>query len=223
MTTALGCDSLVTLQLTVSPTTFTSLNETICQGSSYLFNGNPLTAAGVYTQNFIATNGCDSTVILNLTTAPTITNQIQETICQGAIYSFDGTDLNTPGVYTATFSTNTGCDSVVTLNLTVSSAITSTLSESICQGASYSFNGNVITTSGIYTGNFITSTGCDSLVTLNLSVVPVLTNDISASICQGASYTFDGNDLTTTGVYTCLLYTSPSPRDRTRSRMPSSA
>ena len=25
------------------------------------------------------------------------------------------------------------------------------------------------------------------------------------------------------GVYTCLLYTSPSPRDRTRSRMPSSA
>ena len=24
-------------------------------------------------------------------------------------------------------------------------------------------------------------------------------------------------------IYTCLLYTSPSPRDRTRSRMPSSA
>ena len=27
----------------------------------------------------------------------------------------------------------------------------------------------------------------------------------------------------TTGQYICLLYTSPSPRDRTRSRMPSSA
>ena len=26
-----------------------------------------------------------------------------------------------------------------------------------------------------------------------------------------------------TGITTCLLYTSPSPRDRTRSRMPSSA
>ena len=25
------------------------------------------------------------------------------------------------------------------------------------------------------------------------------------------------------GIHTCLLYTSPSPRDRTRSRMPSSA
>ena len=27
----------------------------------------------------------------------------------------------------------------------------------------------------------------------------------------------------TVDIYTCLLYTSPSPRDRTRSRMPSSA
>ena len=27
----------------------------------------------------------------------------------------------------------------------------------------------------------------------------------------------------TSNLYTCLLYTSPSPRDRTRSRMPSSA
>ena len=43
-----------------------------------------------------------------------------------------------------------------------------------------------------------------------------------ASILMGknkAQYT-PHNDL---GDYVCLLYTSPSPRDRTRSRMPSSA
>ena len=35
---------------------------------------------------------------------------------------------------------------------------------------------------------------------------------------------YGGNDgLNTVIPYTCLLYTSPSPRDRTRSRMPSSA
>ena len=31
------------------------------------------------------------------------------------------------------------------------------------------------------------------------------------------------NKLNTDQEYSCLLYTSPSPRDRTRSRMPSSA
>ena len=33
----------------------------------------------------------------------------------------------------------------------------------------------------------------------------------------------DGDRMIVEAVYTCLLYTSPSPRDRTRSRMPSSA
>ena len=32
-----------------------------------------------------------------------------------------------------------------------------------------------------------------------------------------------GHDVDIARIYTCLLYTSPSPRDRTRSRMPSSA
>ena len=33
----------------------------------------------------------------------------------------------------------------------------------------------------------------------------------------------DGFDLVQEKIISCLLYTSPSPRDRTRSRMPSSA
>ena len=33
----------------------------------------------------------------------------------------------------------------------------------------------------------------------------------------------DGETVPWAKVYSCLLYTSPSPRDRTRSRMPSSA
>ena len=34
---------------------------------------------------------------------------------------------------------------------------------------------------------------------------------------------FSPNVVINAAAYTCLLYTSPSPRDRTRSRMPSSA
>ena len=33
----------------------------------------------------------------------------------------------------------------------------------------------------------------------------------------------NGKNSTIQAIYACLLYTSPSPRDRTRSRMPSSA
>ena len=44
---------------------------------------------------------------------------------------------------------------------------------------------------------------------------------IILTLCLAIGITMD-NSLASTGV-TCLLYTSPSPRDRTRSRMPSSA
>ena len=36
---------------------------------------------------------------------------------------------------------------------------------------------------------------------------------------KGAKFSWDGSE----GTSTCLLYTSPSPRDRQKSRMPSSA
>ena len=48
-----------------------------------------------------------------------------------------------------------------------------------------------------------------------------------AKLSPPPSFVMFGGDMSYRGymnsVYTCLLYTSPSPRDRTRSRMPSSA
>ena len=56
----------------------------------------------------------------------------------------------------------------------------------------------------------------------NVGTVPVIVSETDASKRQtilGLSIT----NLTDGFLYICLLYTSPSPRDRTRSRMPSSA
>ena len=48
-------------------------------------------------------------------------------------------------------------------------------------------------------------------------------NDNYDGVLTGAIVTSGTVNTSTVGTYTCLLYTSPSPRDRTRSRMPSSA
>ena len=47
--------------------------------------------------------------------------------------------------------------------------------------------------------------------------------DVSISLIEGSKYTFGKIQYLGNSVYTCLLYTSPSPRDRQKSRMPSSA
>ena len=43
------------------------------------------------------------------------------------------------------------------------------------------------------------------------------------AILEGKKFRLAPGDLVVVNPGTCLLYTSPSPRDRTRSRMPSSA
>ena len=72
------------------------------------------------------------------------------------------------------------------------------------------------------------ATGQVILGTVTLAVVALATYVFGARRAYAARYLFPGLFgvalfIVLPLVYTCLLYTSPSPRDRTRSRMPSSA
>jgi hypothetical protein len=196
-----GCDSILTLNLTVKPNTTGTISASICQGQSYLFNGINRTSTGTYLDTLTANGGCDSIVTLNLTVSQPTAGNINATICQGQVYLFNGVNLTSAGTYLDTLVNAAGCDSVLTLNLQVNPIATGSLSASICQGETYLFNGLNIATSGTYTDTLVSANGCDSILTLNLSVKPVTTGSISAAICQGQSYLFNGSNLTTTGTY----------------------
>ncbi len=64
-----GCGNATsqTAILTVNPNTGTTLNQSICNGNSFNFNGNLLTLQGVYYDTLQSSISCDSIVILNLT------------------------------------------------------------------------------------------------------------------------------------------------------------
>ena len=65
-----------------------------------------------------------------------------------------------------------GCDTVITLNLTVNQPSSSSISQTICSPNTYSFNGQSYSTTGTYTATLTNAAGCDSVVTLNLTVNP---------------------------------------------------
>ena len=198
--TAGGCDSIVTMNLTVTPAITHTISPVICQGNSYNFAGtNYTTSQTGVVHTFQTASGCDSIVTMNLTVNPAITHTINPVICRGNSYNFAGTNYTTSQTgIVHTFQTTQGCDSIVTMNLTVSLPLTHTINPVICQGNSYNFGGTVYTTS--QTGivhNFPTALGCDSLVTMNLTVSPPLTHTINPVICQSNSYTFAGTAYTT--------------------------
>ena len=73
---------------------------------------------------------------------------------------------------------------------------------SICEGQSFSLNGQSYTTSGTYQGR-LTGTGgaCDTLLTLNLNVIPRQTILPAVTRCSNQPYLFNGLSLTSSGTY----------------------
>jgi PKD repeat protein len=204
-----GADSIRrTLVLTVNPKTNGTINQTICQGQPFLFNGINRTVSGAYLDTLVNTKGCDSILTLNLTVNSNSSNSINQTICQGQSFLFNDINRMASGSYLDTLVNAKGCDSIISLNLTVTSQITSTFNINICQGQSYIFNGVAQTTSGIYLDTFMSSFGCDSIVTLNLTVNPKTNGSVNQTICQGQSYMFNGIARTITGTYLDTLVNS---------------
>ena len=205
LTTTLGCDSFITLNLVVNPTTASGFAQTICSNSSYFFNGQFLNSPGTYLDTLVNQYSCDSIITLTLSVKSISTSSFSYTMCSGNNYFFNGQLLTTGGIYYDTLVNYLNCDSIITLNLIVNPAGNTPISASICNGNSYLFNGNLLTAGGTYLDTLTTTGGCDSIITLTLSVLPASSSSISQSICSGGSYVFNGNTLSAAGTYTDTL------------------
>jgi hypothetical protein len=122
-------------------------------------------------------------------------------ICSNQTYSFNGNILSNSGTYLDTLSTVNGCDSLISLQLTINPTQTTILNETICNNQTYTAANIVHDTTGTYIYNLQTWQGCDSMLTLNLTVLPISTFNIDTSICSGE--TFEGYN--TTGIYTDIF------------------
>jgi|GEM_PF-1445242 len=100
---------------------YDTLNLSICYNDfPYQFGSQNITAEGSYTEEFRSLGGIDSTVTLHLTVNPVYHDTISLTISDTEIpYLFGTQSLTVSGAYTEPFVSSLGCDSIVTLNLSV--------------------------------------------------------------------------------------------------------
>ena len=146
------------------------LNVSICAGANYNENGFNVSEAGTYTQTFQTANGCDSVVTLNLSVNSVLTNELFANICEGQVYTENNFNVSEAGVYTQNLTSVNGCDSVVTLTVSVNPTFDTTINATINAGETYAEYGFNESESGTYVQNLQTEAGCDSTITLNLTV-----------------------------------------------------
>jgi gliding motility-associated-like protein len=203
-----GCDSIITLDLTVSAIYLENIVATICEGATYEIGDSTYMATGVHTTILTSINGCDSIAILDLTVNEVFSEMIVKEICFGQSYQVGGISYTLTGVYTNNLVSVTGCDSIVVLDLTVHDVVKDDIVAEICFGENYVLGDSTYTTRGIYVQSYTTVNGCDSIITLDLTTLEENKNSMVASICQGSNYTIGDSIYTTSGIYTTVLTSS---------------
>lgn len=167
------CQNTASVLVTVNPTYFFPQTHTMCQGSSYSWQGTTYTSAGTYTASYQTSSGCDSIYELTLTVNPVYMIQQTHQMCDGDTYSWQGNDYTQTGVYTASYNTIHGCDSIYELNLTVNPSYEFVTNQNICQGEFFEWRGNTYDATGNYSDTYLTNSQCDSVYVLNLTVNPL--------------------------------------------------
>lgn len=197
-----GCSDTASVTVAVKQTSASSLAETVCFGQTTTFRGQTIGQSGIYRDTLTNAIGCDSIITLNFTVRPKAERIINAGICTGQSYTFKGVQLTQTGQYFDTLTTITGCDSFIVLNLSVNNFVLGSASVAICQGQSYNFNGRTLTQAGQYTDTLVSVAGCDSILTLTLSVnalpQPTITrngNLLSTQTFASYQWRFNGNNI----------------------------
>ena len=223
LTDAIGCyqlDTLIIIENDSLYTNITAVQDSICgntgtltafpgggQGPyTFTWNGNPGNATinnldtGYYEVIVTDGQGCATSNNYTLFPADTILTNENLSSCEGTPILWQGQEyLNDTTICIASTS-SFGCDSVHCVSLSFQDTFLSQENFMICQGEMLDWQGLSLEQDTslclIYTNN----NGCDSTYCLSLSVLN-RTNNIEASICEGTTYNFNGEQLQNAGIY----------------------
>ena len=172
---------------------------TICEGDTYTLGTQNLTTTGVYQETFTSTEGCDSLVTLQLTVHAAHTPPITQAVCTSYFWEQTGETYFTSGIYTDTLISSYGCDSILTLDLTINQHTASSMQIDACGSYTWAMTGEIYTVSGLYYDTIPNAAGCDSVITLELTILESTASALTASACgsyywaqTGLTYNFSG-------------------------------
>ena len=206
LTTTHGCDSIVTLHLTVHQPYFNTRTEHIFEGQQVAFFDTICSTTGTYFHFGATPQGCDSTTVLQLFVHKLVDTTV--TVCSYDLpyiwtNKWDGTQtpLYTAGIYRNDTSYVDGERMFYGLQLVVNEPTNETIYREICEGDTYNFNGQQLATAGEYRDTLRNAVGCDSVVILHLNVLPKYYHTVERTIYEGDTVHFMDQIYSTSGVY----------------------
>ncbi len=197
-----GCDSILTLKLNVLKSTYGAEELTVCESSLPIeWNGFKVEKDTTIVLENVAK--CDSVVSLKLEVNPTLRSEFSAV--GESVYIWNNKVYTKSGVYRDTFTSVTGCDSVVTMKLQITYKNVP-ITERVISCGSYLWNDTLLEESGLYFDTIPTLKG-DSVISIMLTVnKPTYAKDtIVRNHCQSEMPVFWEGNLLDPGMNTFHL------------------
>jgi hypothetical protein len=122
---SMGCDSIINIDLHISSPSSSSINPSFCNVPDYTApSGAVFNTSGTYLDTIPNFSGCDSIITINLSLESNTSSNINPTLCGGIYTAPSGATYSATGVYNDTISNFSGCDSIITINLTINTVNT---------------------------------------------------------------------------------------------------
>lgn len=179
-----GCDSILTINLAIESPTFGSLTPTVCD--SYLAPSGAAvwTSSGIYSDTITNVLGCDSIISINLTILASSTSALGVISCESYISPSGTQTWNASGIYTDTIPNNIGCDSIITVNLTIASSTSETIFLTGCDSIVSPSGNYVWTSSGSYLDTLNNAAGCDSVLIVGVQIESSSSTILPITACE---------------------------------------
>jgi PKD repeat protein len=199
-----GCVNTSTLDITVNTKHYITSIVGLCVGDSSFAGGAYQKVNGVYYDSLSNSAGCDSIIETVLTIDSLIIVNLSLNICSGDSLLINGNYESVSDTFYNNTVNSGSCDSLTITSLTVNNPTTGTDNQTACDSFTW-IDGNSYTSSN--NTAFFTlqnSSGCDSLVTLDLVInnsnngVDIQTSCDSFTWINGNSYTSSNNTATFT-------------------------
>jgi hypothetical protein len=173
---AAGCDSIMTLNVTITNSTSSAQNIAACDSYTVPSGSMTYTASGTYNDTLTNMAGCDSIITINLTITNSTSSAQNIAACDSYTVPSGSMTYTASGAYNDTLTNMAGCDSIITINLTITNSSASTQTVTACDSYTVPSGSMTYTASGTYTDIITNTAGCDSTITINLTINTVDTS-----------------------------------------------
>jgi Concanavalin A-like lectin/glucanases superfamily len=202
---AFGCDSVMNIALTILPNSSSTLAASGCFTYTSPSGQHTWTSSGTYLDTLTSFTGCDSIITINLTINTSTSSVLITSACDSLISPSGHQIWSSSGMYQDTLQNVAGCDSLLTVILTVNQANAGTAQDTACVSYSWAATGQTYTSSGTYTAHLTNVNGCDSLATLDLVIYHPSTATIMDTACNSYTWSANGQTYASSGTYSTTI------------------